>query len=415
MSRMMEHSISASPAQMRKLINGGAITLKPSQIGVDSPHSVMVMPQTARRMATAMRKNKGVRLALKPEEDILAMTEGGKVSLKGVTKSIKKGVSKGTDVVKRGFDKTIVDSGVGKQIAKHLIDAGTQVILPAALGAASMALGDPTGLSGEMLGNIAGNELDAYAARKGYGVRKGKGVFKTIKKVTGINKKDIVKVAKDVGKTAIRVGAQAAGDAITAYTGNPAAGMAFERIAVAGADKAIDSGSAKKAMSASAKQAKRVAVEAVDDYVDKNLTGVERDVAQKALAGKYPSAKDLVYDYGNSKIEDMAWKSGYGLIPRRTRSGMRMGTGSAYMTPAYHSAMRSATTGAGFRVADDRVVTPATPPSSIIQTGSPYQRFNSPAMSPYISSSPQMPNRIAGGSFLPAGARTYGGSFVPAG
>ena len=42
------------------------------------------------------------------------------------------------NVIKRGFNKEIVDSGVGKEIAKNLIRAGTDVILPTALGAASM-------------------------------------------------------------------------------------------------------------------------------------------------------------------------------------------------------------------------------------------------------------------------------------
>jgi hypothetical protein len=62
------------------------------------------------------------------------------------------------------------------------------------------------------------------------------------------------------------------------------------------------------------------------------------------LAGKYPSAKDLIYDYGNSKVEDMGFSTemmavpgaftGYG-IPRRTRGGLRCGSGSAYLTPSY--------------------------------------------------------------------------------
>jgi hypothetical protein len=77
--------------------------------------------------------------------------------------------------------------------------------------------------------------------------------------------------------------------------------------------------------------------------------------------------------------------------------------------------MRSGS-GNGFRVADDRITTPATAPSDIIQTGSPYQRINSAAMSPYIAGSPQLAKpipRMYGGSFLSAGSR-MGGSFIPA-
>jgi len=508
----MEYGIRCSPAQMRKLKSGGAVTLTSSNFDEDAPHRMMVMPATSRRIQTAMRKKKGVRVALKPEEDLVAMTEGGKVSLKGISRGISKGVSKGADVVKRGFNKTIVDSGVGKHIARELIDVGTKYVLPEGLSALSMLAGDPTGMSGQILGDMAGERLDRYAERKGYGVKQrtrkalinqinalkkrlvkaqklepvkdyyftieaamketeegadmdevsigrftndglmevienltnmlqeeGSGLFKTIKKVTGINKKAIVSVAKDVGKTAVRVGAKAAGEAITAYTGNPALGNALERVAVSSADRAIDSKSGKDILRNAGRgaksQAKMIAVEGIDDYIDKNLSGAERDVAQKALAGKYPSAADLVYDYGNSKIEEMSLGKqqmmGYG-VPRRTRGGMRtlsMGGKMGFHRMPDGSMMTNSmmmsggAISSGFEVADDREVTPATAPSSVIQTGSPFQRYSSPAMSPFISGSPQLVGQgmkprmgmgHCGGSFLPAGYRS-GGSFVPAG
>ena len=432
----MEYGISCSPAQMRKLRSGGAVTFKSSSFDDSSPHRLMVRPQTSRRIQTALRKDKGVRVALKPDEDIVAMTEGGKISLKSLGKTLKKATYdvgsayKDTgNVIKRGFDKTIVDSGVGKQIARNLIDVGTKYVLPEGLSALSMLAGDPTGMSGQIVGDMAGERLNALAARKGYGV------FKTIKKVTGINKKAIVKTAKDVGKTAVRVGAKAANEALTAYTGNPALGNALERVAVKSADRAIDSKNAKDILKNAGRgarsEAKMIAVEGIDDYIDANLSGVEKDIAQKALAGKYPSAADLVYDYGNSKLEEMDMGQqqmmGYGL-PRRTRGGLRMGRGTPYITSAYQGAMnhiRSVSGGAissGFEVADDRVVTSGYAPSDIIQTGSPFQRYASPAMSPFIAGSPQLVGQgmkprsggsCCGGSFLPAGYR--GGSFIPAG
>ena len=430
----MDYGISCSPAQMRKLRSGGAVTLKGSNFDDGSAHRMMVMPATSRRIQTAMRKNKGVRIALKPEEDLVAMTEGGKVSLKSIGKKLKKATYdvgsayKDTgNVIKRGFDKTIVDSGVGKEIARQLIDVGTKYVLPEGLSALSMMAGDPTGMSGQIIGDMAGERLNALAARKGYGL------FKTIKKVTGVNKKAIVGAAKSVGKTAVRVGAQAAGEALSAYTGNPAAGQAFERIAVSAADRAIDSKNAKDILKnagrGASSQAKLVATEAVDDYIDKNLTGAEKAVAEKALAGKYPSASDLIYDYGNSKIEEMGNEMGGFGIPRRTRGGLRMGRGAAHLTSGYDTAMRSIRMGgaipAGFSVADDRTVSSMSAPAGdVIQTGSPYQRYSSPAMSPFIAGSPQLVGQgmgyggnsmkpRSGGSFLPAGTR--GGSFIPAG
>lgn len=390
---------------MRKLVSGGAITFSPKHFVDDSVHRIKVMPNTARRIQTALRKNKGVRVALKPEEDIVGMTEGGAISLKKLGKTISKGAKNTAGVIKRGFNKEIVDSGVGKEIAKQLIDTGANFVLPTALSAASMMAGDPTGKSGELIGNIAGSQIDKYAERKGYGV------FKTARKLglnkVGINKKSVTKVAKEVGKTVVRQGAQVVGEAISAYTGNPAAGMAFERIAVAGADAAIDSGNANKALKASKKQARMVAAEAVDDIIDKNLSGVERDVAQKALAGKYPSASDLIYDYANAKIPESM--SGYG-IPRRVKGGLKMGKGVKLV-----SSEAEPINVTGFKVADDRVVTPAMPPSNIIQLGSPYQRINSPAMSPFIPASPQLVGfkQKSGGSVYPAGK--MGKGFMPSG
>jgi hypothetical protein len=424
----MEFGVSCSPAQMRKLKSGGAVTLNKSHFVDSAPHRIMVMPNTGRRIMTAMRKDKGVRIALKPEEDLVAMTEGGKISLKSVGRTFKKGA----DVVKKGFNKTIVDSGVGKEIARNLIDIGTSTVLPTALGAASMALGDPTGMSGQMAGQMAGKYINEAAAKRGYGVRKlirqvkaapmkvedvvmGKGLFKSLRKIgankVGINKKSV----QAFGKIALREGAKAAGEALTTYTGNPMLAVALEKVAVDAGDKLIDTGSLKAAGKSGMNNAKRFGAEVVDNYIDENLTGVNRDIAQKALAGKYPSAKDLIYDYGNSKLEEMVVPfnpfGGYGL-PIRTRGGLRMGRGMAHLTPAYSVAMRSATSGAGFAVNDGRMVTSASAPSDVIQIGSPFQRINSPAMSPFIPSSPQLATGKIGGSFYPAGR--MGGSFLSA-
>lgn len=417
----MEYGISCSPAQMRKLRSGGAVTLSPSNFNNMSPHRINVMPNTARRINTALKKMKGVRVALKPDEDLVAMTEGGAISLKSIGKSIDKGlssakkqVSKGANVVKKGFDKTIVDSGVGKEIAKNLIRVGTDVVLPMAAQEASMYLGDPTGMSGQILGNMAGQRLKAVAEKGGYGVRmgmrrqnmprgarlayddiptaerqaflEGAGIFDTIKSGLKVGMKKVGKVAKDIsksplvkeiGKVALREGANVAGQALTEYTGNPEAGMAFERLAVSGGDKLIETGNTKKALGATKKQAKEMAKEELGSFIDSNLTGVERDVAKRALSGHYAS------------------------------SG-RMGKGLAHLTPAYSQAMRSMSYGGGFAVDDDRMITPSFPPSDIIQIGSPFQRINSPAMSPFIPSSPQLAGQMSmgrsGGSFYPAGS-----------
>jgi hypothetical protein len=361
----MEFGVCCSPAQMRKLKSGGAVTLKRSHFQDGSPHRIMVMPNTARRIQTAMRKDKGVRIALKPEEDVVAMTEGGAISMKG--EGLKKALKKTGSVIKKGFE-----TPEGRAIAKQLINIGTKQILPAAGSALSIAMGDPTGMSGQFVGNLAGDAIDKAAAKRGYGLKK---IVRKAKKTLAPVIKVAAPVLKEVGKIALREGTAAAGEALSAYTGNPMAGEAFERLANAGGDRLIETGSAKSALRATTGSARNMGEEYMDDY----------------MAG-----------------------SGMGGLPRRTRGGLRMGQGMAHLTPAYSVAMRSTTAGAGFKVADGRMVTPSSAPSSVIQTGSPFQRMSSPAMSPYIPSSPQLAGQSmgrSGGSFYPAGR---GGSFLPA-
>lgn len=391
--------------------------MKPDQFDEMSDVKIKVNPNLKRRIQTAMKKGKGLKICLKPDEDLI---EGGKISLKKIGKDIKK-----------GFNKNIVDSGVGKDIAKGLIRTSTGVLLPAAGTAASILLGDPTGMSGGIPAQIAGQELQQYAEKKGYGV------YKSLAKV-GIKKKDAQKIARDAGKMALRGGARAASIALTNYTGNPKLGKALEDISIAGGDKLIDSGSGRKAIKSSAKVAKRVAVEAIDDYVDTQLTGIEREVAQKALAGAYPSAADLVYDYGTSKIEYMKnpyeGVTGAGIVGKSKKGIMKVGGRLGYKTLPIQIEGGRLRTDDGmqtfFPLGNRRSVPES---ADIIQLGSPYQSTNSPAMSPFISGSPQLaaPIRVSksggafgatsflpakmGGSFVVAGGRRKGQGFVPAG
>ena len=423
-----------SKPQMRKLMKGGAINVKPHNIVSpdDAPYKIKMGRGKVKKMMGSFGKGKGYRLAVMPNEEVV-MIEGGKVkSSAEINKAIRSagkkavkgyvsGVADTTGIIKRGFNRELVDSGLGKDIAKNLIDVGANYVLPAAGGVVGELLGGPMGgVVGATTAGIAGKYIDEAAARKGYGL------YKKLSKV-GISKK----MVKSAGKALLKEAAKVGGEALTAYTGNPAAGIAFEKVATTAGNRAIESSSVKKTVKSLGPEAKKLAVELVDDYVDENLSGVEKQVVEKALAGKYPSAKDLVYDYGNSKLEqlnEMGYDyqapvnvfAGYG-IPRRVRGGLRMGGAMPHKTPHHSQAMRSIRCGGaieGFRVADDRVTSVTYPPSSIIQTGSPYQRINSPAMSPFIAGSPQLTGfresgMMRGGSFYPAGR--MGGSFVPSG
>jgi len=391
--KMIEHRISASPAQMRKLMTGGAITLKPDNFDMSSRRMLKVMPNTSRRIATAMRKNKGVRIMLKPDEDIMEETEGGKVSLKSIGRTLKKTFT--------GRKAMNTYKEIGKEvlpIAKGIADAG--------IDAGSMALatymGNPA--LAPVISGTAKVGLDAGYSRLGR------------------------EVGLDPNAPVPKFDSP---ESVQQY----AMGRAEANI------RGRTKGRVRDAGLAALKGDYQTAQQLGTDYlIDKKLSGVEQKIAKKAQSGQYQSVQDLATDYAAEKLAaatqvaeqptnldelEALQRSGLGLMSnmnvavRKTRKGLRIGGASAYRSPAYDTAMRTTMSGgsvlgmtsAGY---DMRGITPSSAPSSIIQLGSPYERLQSPSMSPFIAASPQLANKaISGGSFLPAGR--YGGSFVPSG
>jgi hypothetical protein len=435
MSDLVEHGISVSKAQLSKLRKGGAINVKRDMIRApeEASQRIRIGRGKSKKMMNALGKGKGYRLAVMPSEDLMEVMEGGKLgSIKGtifdrkfkspaelrdtfgvtaIGKAGKAGAKATVDtagIVKRGFNREIRDSGVGKEIAKDLIDIGANYVLPAAGGVVGELLGGPMGgVAGATMAGVAGKYIDEAAARKGYGL------YKKLNKV-GISKKDV----KSAGKVLVKQAAKVGGEAITAYTGNPAAGAAFERVAGKAGTKAIDSSSVKKTMKSLGSEAKLVGIELVDDYVDQNLSGAEKRAVENALAGKYPSAKDLIYDYGNSKLEELNPEvisfTGYGIVPRRTGCGMR-----SVIRGASRGKMRSmeqmgmGMCGGMMGGAMGMVMAPEAP-TNVVQTGGPQSQMYAASNSPFIAGSPLLAAPIRnGGSFRPAGGM-YGGSFNPA-
>lgn len=408
MSKLIEHRIKASPAQLKKLMTGGAVTLKPENFDPSSRHILRVKPNTSRRIGTAARKSKGIRLMLKPDEDIMEaddVIEGGKVSLKKVGKDLKKTFGS------RKAIKTYKE--IGKEvlpIAKGIADAG--------IDAGSMALatymGNPA--LAPVLAGTAKVSLD-----RGYS-----------------------ELGKQVGLDP---------DTPVPYLDTP---EAVQAAAMTSAEKNIrkrTKGRVRDASLAALSGDYATAQALGTDYaIDRKLSGVEQKIAKKAARGEYTDIKDLATDYAAEKLaeatqvapdmgsyeehqdEIQSLMLGRGIKVSKSRGGLKIGGASAYQTPAYERGLQGAMTGGsitGVQTAgyDMRGITPATAPSSIIQLGSPYQRLQSASMSPFIAASPQLANKpissVAtlgsgfrpagryGGSFMPAGR--YGGSFMPAG
>ena len=154
-----------------------------------------------------------------------------------------------------------------------------------------------------------------------------------------------MKTAKRIGKEVDSSSAAIAGEAVTAYTKNSVLGASTKVAIKKGGHKAIDSGSVKKGLRSAAGSAKQMAndfaIEAADSYIDTHLLGDERRVAEKALAGKYPSAKDLIYDYGKTKAEKFEEQCYHPIGGGRLVSVHKLGMGSAYVSMHYRRVMFS--------------------------------------------------------------------------
>lgn len=161
--------LSVTEKQLKNLLKGKPVQLKHSAL-INSDPNVKIGTcggALTKKVRDAIRLSKGVRVTLNPDEIASVTALGGKIN---VAKSLKK---VGKDIQK-GFKKNIVDTGVGKEIAKTLIDVGTEQVLPLALSGVSTYLtGDPT--SGEIVGKVAGEKLNKLAGKYGYGM-KGKGL-----------------------------------------------------------------------------------------------------------------------------------------------------------------------------------------------------------------------------------------------
>lgn len=327
------HQLHLTALQAKKMVNGMPVNIPLRQMGSDKGEEVVYLGRdNAKKLLSSFKKGKGMRLKLSPNEIKQTMISGRGVN---VEKAFKKAGSK----IKKGFNKEIVDSGVGKEIASRLIDIGADVVLPAGTTALSMALGDPTGLSGAVVGKALGDQIQKSAEKKGYGAMspeqarkeymrlirsmrgkseaekeaiKGSGFFKTVRQITGMKKKDIIDNTKIIGKEVVNNGSMMVGQAITAYTGNPVVGQAVASSLQKAGNSAIDSVEPSKSkygvkfdpkagLRGLKEDAKMYAVEAIDRKVDATLSPEMRAIAENVLVANYPNAEPLVKDLSEKK------------------------------------------------------------------------------------------------------------------
>lgn len=284
-----------SDNQVNRLISGQGVRVNRGQ-----DQTVYLSEQQAKKLHKAHLKGKGMSLVFDPYQasQHRQTLKGGAIgkALKNLGRAVKKDVGQVVRVSGRQLGKTF-NRELGQDILGGLEIAGLHAIeqgLPIATALGSMALGDPTGMSGAAVGNIGAQYAsDAYRKKV-----MGEGLFKTLSKA-GIRKKDVMSGLKQAGKVAAKVGSQAAGQAISSYTGNPMLGAQFTQMTDKISQKAID-GNLKKGLKQAGAMTKdmaeRFAIETVDDVVDNYLSGNQKKLAQNLLARQYPSSSDLIYD-----------------------------------------------------------------------------------------------------------------------
>lgn len=434
MHDLIPHQLHLTRPQMTKMMKGQGVNIPHSQMGSDKGDVVIMLhPQNARKLLTAYKKGKGMRLTMSPMEMQHSMTHGRGINIGKAFKKL------GSDI-KKGFNKTIVEPAkktftpaLGRDIVKGLETAGKTTAsalihagIPAVAGLAGDVLGGPAGgvagaVAGQMLADQVGKSTgyglyggampDPATARKHYMAMirsmrgmseaekakiRGSGLFQMLHKI-GIKKKDVIKGVKDVGKKVVRHGAQAIGTAIGAYTGNPVAGAmlgdALGRAGEIGLDSiqpskhgiTFDRGEAVSSLKKDMRDLGKIELQRM---VAEKVPPEYQGIAQEVIAGV--PLRDVVGD--ELKRRQQMDMYGSGMVKRgrgRPRKNV-MGAG-APQSKAYQMALKNNYGGLVLsNITDDNApisqfsTNPNVMPSSSEMTLSPYQGINSPAMNPFI-------------------------------
>ena len=122
--------ITLSPAQMRSLKKGGAIQIKPSQILEEGKQILQLLPQSAKKLMSALGKSKGMRLLLKEGEDVVDRLTGGSIFkvLGRIASSLLGGDGiRPAGTRGQGFFSDMAKKGL-KAVAPMVVDAGAEML-----------------------------------------------------------------------------------------------------------------------------------------------------------------------------------------------------------------------------------------------------------------------------------------------
>lgn len=390
------HQLGLSARQPLMLMKGGAVLVPHSSMGADRGDYVMMLePQNARKLLTAYKKGKGIKIKLTPNE-ITQTLRHGRGFMDKVKKAMEKGrvlmndlldnpavrelgkvgVRKGAEFVGNAIGGYFGNAELGKNIGKFVGEAGAK------------------GLDGKDF-NITKNELANEAKKQGLEYARAEGRRRIKENIDDDLTRGLAQHALNVAdkKISATTGAE---DLKRAEDIKKHFGLGMKR------PKLVKGSAEAKAYMASIRAKKGAGIgedilgglKKVGRYVIPATTGTLGGLAGGLASGGNPLgaiAGSAGGAYAGDVIVDKLGIAGAGMRRGRGRPRKVVGMG-ATMSKPFQQALRNNFGGLQLRnevlanapLSSFNQVNPMVRASSDVMTLSPYARMDSPAMNPFI-------------------------------
>jgi len=383
------HQLGLSARQPLMLMKGGAVLVPHSNMGADRGDYVMMLePQNARKLLTAYKKGKGIKIKLTPNEITETLKRG-----RGFMDKVKKAMEKGRVIMN-----DLLDNPAVKELGKVGIKKGAEFVGNAIGGYFGNAeLGRNVGKFVGEAGakgldsrdfNITKDELANEAKKRGLDYARAEG-RRRIKE----------NIDDDLYRGLAQHGLNVADKKISATTG----AEDLKRLGLGMKRPKLVKGSAEaKAYMASIRAKKGAGIgddilgglKKVGRYVIPATTGTLGGLAGGVASGGNPLgaiAGSAGGTYAGDKLVELIGIQGAGMRRGRGRPRKVVGMG-ATMSKPFQQALRNNFGGLQLRnevvanapVSSFNQVNPNVRASSDVATMSPYARMDSPAMNPFI-------------------------------
>jgi hypothetical protein len=385
---LIPHQLGLSVKQPLMLMKGGAVLVPHSSMGADKGDYVMMLePQNARKLLTAYKKGKGIKIKLTPNEITHTLRHGrgfmdkvkkaiekGRVMMNDLLENPairelgKQGIKKGAEFVGSAIGGYFGNAELGKNVGKFVGEAGA------------------SGLEGRDF-NITKNELANKAKEEGLSYARAEG-----------RRRIKANVDDDLYRGLAQHGLNVVDKKVSATTG----AEDLKRLGLGMKRPKLVKGSAEaKAYMASIRAKKGSGIgsdilgglKKVGRYVIPATTGTLGGLAGGVASGGNPLgaiAGSALGTYGGQKAVEKLGIEGAGMRGRgRPRKVVGMGATSS---KPFQQALRNNFNGLQLRsdvisnapLSSFNQVNSIVKPSSDMMTLSPYARMDSPAMNPFI-------------------------------